>query len=122
MLANDGAANLIVASWRLADFWCVGRYVIMPEHIHLFCAPKTFPTQPLKDWISFWRNYVTRGWPDRQQVPIWQREYWDRQLRQGESYAEKWAYVENNPVRHGYVSRAEEWPYQGELNVLDWHD
>jgi hypothetical protein len=28
----------------------------------------------------------------------------------------------NNPVRHGYVAHAEDWPYQGELNVLQWHD
>lgn len=122
LLANYDAANLIVEAWTLASFWRVGRYVILPEHIHLFCAPNTFPPQPLKGWISFWRNDVTRRWPNRLEVPVWQREYWDRQLRRGESYAEKWAYVENNPVRHGYVARAEEWPFQGELNVLDWHD
>jgi len=56
------------------------------------------------------------------QVPIWQREYWDRQLRRSESYAEKWQYVRNNPIRHGYVRRAEDWPYQGELNSLELHD
>ena len=53
---------------------------------------------------------------------IWQREFWDRQLRRVESYEEKWQYVRNNPVRHGFVSRAEDWPYQGELDVLEWHD
>jgi hypothetical protein len=37
----------------------------MPDHIHLFCAPNTFPPQPLKNWVSFWRNYVTRAWPHR---------------------------------------------------------
>ncbi|PYJ59756.1 MAG: hypothetical protein DME74_11770 [Verrucomicrobia bacterium] len=55
-------------------------------------------------------------------VAAWQRDFWDRQLRRGESYAEKWKYVENNPVRHGHVQRAEDWLYQGELNVLHWHD
>ena len=50
------------------------------------------------------------------------REFWDRQLRRAESYEEKWQYVKNNPVRHGYVSRVEDWPYQGELNVFEWHD
>ena len=47
---------------------------------------------------------------------------WDRELRRAESYEEKWQYVKNNPVRHGYISRVEDWPYQGELNVLEWHD
>jgi len=33
-----------------------------------------------------------------------------RQLHRAESYEEKWNYVRNNPVRHGYVSRVEDWP------------
>jgi putative transposase len=122
LLANEDAARRLIAAWRAANFWRVGRYVIMPDHIHLFCAPNTFPPQPLKNWISFWRNHVTRAWPQRDEAPIWQRDYWDRQLRCDESYAQKWEYVENNPVRHGHVARAQDWPYQGELNILEWHD
>jgi REP element-mobilizing transposase RayT len=120
LLANDVAAKLIVSAWRAGNFWLVGRYVIMRDHIHLFCTPNRFPTTPLGQWIQFWRNLVTRHWPARDQAPIWQREYWDTQLRGGESYTEKWSYVMNHPVRHGYVGRAEDWPYQGELNVLHW--
>ena len=122
LLANEEAARRLIAAWQAASFWRVGRYVIMPDHIHLFCAPNTFPPQPLKNWISFWRNHVTRAWPQRDEAPIWQRDSWDRQLRCDESYAQKWEYVVNNPVRYGYVARAEDWPYQGQLNVLYWHD
>lgn len=120
LLANGAAAQLLVEAWTCADFWPVGRYVILPEHIHLFCAPNT--PQPLKNWISFWKNHVTRAWPQREEIPIWQTQYWDRQLRRGESYSQKWDYVQNNPVRHGYVTEAEDWPYRGELNLLQWHD
>jgi REP-associated tyrosine transposase len=93
LLASDTAAQLIVAAWQAATFWCVGRYVIMPDHIHLFCGPNTFPAQPLKKWIACWKNHVTREWTNRAQIPIWQREFWDRQLRRAESYDEKWQYV-----------------------------
>jgi len=122
LLANDTAARLIIEAWEAANFWCVGRYVIMPDHIHLFCAPNTFPARPLKKWIECWKNRVTRAWTSCSQITIWQREFWDRQLRRVESYEEKWQYVRNNPVRYGFVSRTEDWPYQGELNVLEWHD
>ena len=122
LLANDHGARLLLEAWKAATFWIVGRYVILPDHLHLFCAPNTFPSQPLKNWISFWKNDLTRAWPDRGNVPLWQAEFWDRQLRRGESYDQKWDYVENNPVRHGYVTKAEDWPYRGELNVLQWHD
>jgi putative transposase len=122
LLANDKAAGLIVEAWEAATIWSVGRYVIMPNHIHPFCAPNIFPTRSLKKWIERWKNHITREWTNLWQVPIWQREFWDRQLRRLESYDEKWEYVRNNPVRHGYVAWPEDWPYQGELNVLGWHD
>ena len=122
LLANNEATQRIIAAWQAANSWRVGRYVIMPDHIHLFCAPNAFPPSPLKNWIAFWKNHITRAWPHRDQLPLWQRDFWDRQLRRGESYAEKWKYVENNLVRHGHVQRAEDWLYQGELNVLHWHD
>ena len=116
LLANDEAARLIITSWQAANVWRIGRYVIMPDHIHLLCALNTFPPQPLKKWVNFWRNHVTRAWPRRNQVPIWQRDYWDRQLRRHESYGQKWNYVVNN------LAHAEDWRFQGELNVLSWHD
>jgi putative transposase len=122
IFANNTAFNLIIGAWRDAGFWHIGRFVIMPDHLHFFCTPGVFPPTPLRNWISFWQNAVTRAWAHRQDLPLWQRDFWDRQLRRGESYAEKWEYVLNNPVRHGFVKRPDDWPYQGELNVLDWHD
>ena len=53
---------------------------------------------------------------------LFQMQCWDTQLRTGESYAQKWEYVRNNPVRKGLCQVPEDWPYQGELNVLAWHD
>jgi REP element-mobilizing transposase RayT len=76
LLANDAAATLIVQAWSAANFWIVGRYVILPDHIHLFCAPNMLPPQPLKNRISSWKNHVTRKWPKREEIPIWQTEYW----------------------------------------------
>ena len=39
ILANPAAHELLRASWREARLWLVGRYVIMPNHLHLFCTP-----------------------------------------------------------------------------------
>jgi putative transposase len=38
-LASDAAHAALLEAWREADAWWVGRYVLMPEHLHLFCAP-----------------------------------------------------------------------------------
>jgi REP element-mobilizing transposase RayT len=98
----------------------LGRYIIMPDHLHLFCAPREVHPQPLTQWVAYWKSHSARNWPDRAQSPIWQRHFWDTQLRRGESYDAKWDYVVANPMRAGLVSRSEDWPYQGELHELRW--
>jgi putative transposase len=120
ILANEPVHNILLIAWLTNPSWLVGRYVVMPDHIHLFCAPATFPPQPLSKWIRFWKSLATQRWPHRNQLPIWQRHFWDTQLRRGENYDEKWEYIIENPVRAGLVKQSSHWPYQGELNVLSW--
>ena len=122
ILANPETSAVILQAWRVADHWLVGRYVILPDHIHLFCAPGRHEPLPVQKWAAFWKSKASNHWPHSEQHPIWQADCWDTQLRRGENYSVKWDYVRNNPVRHGLVASAEDWPYQGELNILDWHD
>ena len=105
---------------RAARMWQVGRYVIMPDHIHLFCAPAKSETQPLLQWVKYWKSSAARNWIESADSPVWQRHFWDTQLRRSESYDQKWQYVVENPVRAGLVARSEDWRYQGEMNVLQW--
>jgi len=121
LLAKQDAMDVLLAAWKRADHWLVGRFVIMPDHLHLFCAPVVNSTS-LKQWMAFWRSDATRRWPRADEKPIWQRDFFDRQLRCGESYTQKWMYVWENPVRAGLVSDAEDWPWKGELNNLQWHE
>lgn len=111
---------LILAAWRQATEWQVGRFVVMPDHIHLFCSPVAEDSRSLEKWIQYWKSLVTRQWLWPDEKPVWQRDHWDRELRRAESYGDKWEYVRQNPVRHKLVANVEEWPYQGELNTLPW--
>ena len=122
ILATPEVHDLLRSCWSEADGWLVGRYVILPDHLHLFCAPAQRENISVKKWVTFWKFLATRRWPDVEQKPIWQRDLWDRQLRQGDSYEAKWDYVRANPVRHGLVGDVAAWPYQGEMHVLPWHD
>ena len=122
ILANEEAAGVILEGWQAADHWLVGRYIILPDHLHFFCAPRRLDALPVQKWVAFWKSHTSRRWPQSDQQPIWQVDCWDTQLRLGQSYAAKWEYVRQNAVRHGLVARAEDWPYQGELNILQWHD
>jgi len=116
-LANSKAHKTLTAWWSRSTRWLVGRYVILPDHVHLFCSPGS--DESLQQWVPYWKNMTARELKTGAE-PFWQRDYWDTQLRTGDSYEAKWDYVRHNPVRHGLVASADDWPYQGELNILDW--
>lgn len=120
ILCSSEVHSVLLDAWRIANVWIVGRYVIMPDHIHLFCAPATVDFAPLAKWIHYWKSLSSRSWPHRNEQPVWQKSFWDTQLRRGTSYDEKWEYVRQNPVRKNLVQAAQAWPYQGEMNKLDW--
>ncbi len=103
--------------WTQASAWLVGRYVLMPDHLHLFCAPNDLSFS-LNAWVAFWkRRFSCLHLPG---VGEWQRDCWDTRLRRGENYDAKWEYVRQNPVRRGLCAHPDDWPYQGELHVLRW--
>jgi putative transposase len=96
--------------WLQADAWKVGRYVIMPDHIHLFAA-ETKASVPYENWQRYWKSQFTKlhGVNDHR----WQSHHWDVRLRTEDQMEEKWTYLLDNPVRKGLVETAAEWPYQG---------
>src|SRR5437879_12681920 len=85
ILAFQGSAGALLHAWCEAKSWLVGRYVIMPDHIHLFCAPATVTVEPLAQWVRYWKNMASRVWPKTNEQPIWQRDFWDTQLRRDDS-------------------------------------
>ena len=103
--------------WLSTDTWLVGNYLLMPDHIQLFCAPRDL-TITLQRWISFWeRAFSCLHVPE---TGLWQRESRNTRLRRGENYEQKWAYVRENPVRAGLVKQPDDWPFRGELHILPW--
>lgn len=122
ILAKEDIHALLAECWIKASDWIVGHYVILPDHLHLFCAPNRFEPRSIQNWVAFWKSLASRRWPRPEEQPVWQIDCWDRQLRSGDSYSAKWAYVRENPIRHGLCKQVTDWPYQGELNQLPWHD
>jgi hypothetical protein len=92
---------------------------------HLFSNPKygTARRPSLqKIFLSLLSNppQISRMDEPGRRHPAHQRDFWDTQLRRSENYTEKWQYVLRNPVRAKLVENVEDWPYQGELNILPW--
>ena len=90
----------------------------MPDHIHLFCAPKNEEIA-IEQWIAFWKRQFRRKVGPA--APRFQSRGFHHRLRRDENYHQKWEYVRANPVRAGLVKNAEEWKYRGVLNHLPWY-
>ena len=108
ILGTEEVHEHLLDAWREAASWLVGRYVIMPDHVHLFCAPAALHPKPLLQWVSFWKSRSAQHWPRPNEKPIWQRHFWDTQLRRGESYDQKWDYVLQNPLRAGLADSTDD--------------
>ena len=89
----------------------VGRYVIMPDHVHLFVV---FPSHgiTLATWVQSLRNVIGKKLLQRGiHKPHWQEGFFDHLLRSQESYSEKWEYVRMNPVRAKLCDTPDAWPF-----------
>jgi putative transposase len=143
VLANAEFHSVFREVATKATAWLMGRYVIMPDHIHFFAAD-VGNVISYENWITYLKSQFTKqlgGRGSRRTVghspeaaqqeprpPInagaqfrWQIDHWDTRVRKAEIYEEKWLYFLNNPVRKGLVSKPEDWPFQGEVFELRWH-
>jgi putative transposase len=94
----------------------VGRYVIMPDHVHLFIHPVNIK---LGGWVKGLKRALSAAIVNENDESNWQPGFFDHLLRNDESYEQKWEYVRMNPVRAGLVVNVEDWPYQGEIVHID---
>lgn len=127
VLISQEAAGILVEEWRAArdrHGWAIGRYVIMPDHVHFFCAPEV-ESKPLSEFIGAWKRWTSRRIRQLHEprsttaaTGLWQREFFDHVLRSSESYSSKWDYVRENPVRAELIDSADNWKFAGEIELL----
>ncbi len=91
----------------------------MPDHVHFFCTPE-LDAKPLPKFMGSWKEWTSKNIKRVLEIPgpLWQEQFFDHVLRSSESYAQKWGYVRENPVRAGLVTNADDWPWQGEVEAL----
>ena len=92
--------------------------VVLPEHLH---AIWTLPPGDA-DFKTRWaliKAGFSRGIPrteersasrrSRDERGIWQRRYWEHQIRDEEDFRRHVDYIHWNPVKHGWVTRVVDW-------------
>ena len=116
-LARASVQRTLHGIWETtATAWLVSDYLLMPDHLHLFCAPRDLRFT-IERWIGFWKDRFAKAHPD---AGKFQAGGFHHRLRSDESYAQKWQYVRENPVRHGLIGKSEEWPCFGRVHEIRW--
>jgi putative transposase len=86
-------------------------YVVMDDHVHVLLLPfDDFELhQIVHSWKSFSAQRLAREWARTR--PIWQREYFDRIVRDDEEFTQKAQYILGNPLKRW--PDLEEYPWVG---------
>jgi putative transposase len=110
------------AAWRYvearAPFETVAA-VVLPDHLHcIWLLPSgddDFPTRWRLLKAHFTRSLAkARATPDGRRLGergLWQRRFWEHVIRDDRDRQRHVDYIHNNPVKHGYCSRVDEWPH-----------
>jgi putative transposase len=102
----------------------INGWVLMPDHLHCIW---TLP-EGGSDFSTRWsliKRSVSHFSPDvvqdaslrnasarkHRESTIWQRRCWEHLIRDDVDFERHLDYIHYNPVRHGYVTRAVDWPY-----------
>ena len=89
--------------------WHVLAAVIMPDHVHVIVSPMEDRGLSVGDFAHGFKRVLHKTL--KNQKWEWQLGCFDRLLRSDENLTSKWIYVRDNPVRHGLVEKAKDWPY-----------
>jgi putative transposase len=96
--------------------------VVLPDHLHcLWTLPDgdhNFSSRwrLIKSYFSRGCNPVYRLPPStsrrkKQEQAVWQRRFWEHQIRDERDFIQHVEYIHYNPVKHGLVSAPRDWPY-----------
>jgi putative transposase len=95
-------------------------WVVLPEHLHavwtLPASDADFSTRWMLIKAAFSRRVdKTESIPASRRTKgergLWQRRFWEHQIRDDGDLQRHVDYVHFNPVKHGHARRASDWPY-----------
>jgi putative transposase len=102
----------------------IDAWVLLPDHLHcIWTLPKDSSdfstrwgliksgfTRRTKDLFHI-NKWMNDSRSNHRESTVWQRRFWEHQIRSDEEYQAYMDYIHYNPVKHGHVKRVLDWPY-----------
>jgi len=115
---DASVADLMLAELRSIDQandWRVPVAVIMPNHIHFLLEPKAADhAASLRETVRHLKGRAARRANQllERAGAFWQRDWFDRWMRDETETAKVVDYIRLNPVKAGLVARPEDWAWR----------
>jgi putative transposase len=82
--------------------------VVLPEHLHVLIEMRDNEDDYPRLWQEIKKGFTRRV--DSARSP-WQPRYWEHTIRDDADWRAHVDYIHFNPVKHGHVERAADWPH-----------
>ena len=112
-LKSTAVAQMVQAALLFHDRrkYRLAAWVVMPNHVHILCTPLADHTladimHSLKSFTSSQANQILN-----RSGRLWQKEYFDRYIRNARQFVKTVAYIENNAVKARLCNKPEDWPF-----------
>jgi putative transposase len=98
-----------IVHYRDQGAYCLHRYVVMPDHIHVLLTPAEAVS--LERAVQYIKGGSSReiGVRFQSHFPVWQPGFTEHRIRGEADYRRHVAYIDSNPVRARLVTRPEEY-------------
>jgi putative transposase len=110
----------VVRDVRVNYPFIIHGWVVLPDHLHCVIELPHDDDDFAIRWKLIKSNFSRRiektEWRSavrerRGERGIWQRRFWEHLIRDERDFQTHMDYVHINPVKHGLVSRVQDWPY-----------
>ena len=99
----------LIRKYQLSRRWHCSIALLMPDHLH---AIVQIPQKlPIVEVIRCFKQTCAK-----QASIAWQRDFFDHRLRGPASSQQTYRYIEMNPVRAGFITHPNDWPWRINFN------
>ena len=87
-------------------------WVLLPEHLHCIWDLPESDLNYSRRWAIIKRKF-TQGLTatNYRRPPYWQNRFWAHLITDEKDFENHMNYIHYNPVKHGFVERARDWPW-----------
>ena len=118
------ALRTAIVSARAARPFTIDAWVLLPDHMHCIWTLPSGDADYTTRWNLIKRRvsvicrdayqrseWLTASMRKHRESTIWQRRYWEHQIRDEPDFERHVDYIHFNAVKHGHCNRAADWPH-----------